>query len=137
VVLQMIRSGGLDACLARLNGTYSRRCDALCEALRAAAATTGWQFVQPSGGYFLWLRLPADVPVAALLTAAKERGAAVLDGARCCGSAEDAPTGGVADAHQHVRLCFAYLEEAELRDGVARLAAALADARGKPRLSPL
>jgi DNA-binding transcriptional MocR family regulator len=37
-----------------------------------------------------------------------------------------------------VRLCFAFLEEAELREGVARLAAALADARaGKPRLSPL
>lgn len=141
VVLQMIRSGGLDACLARLNATYSRRCDTLCDALRASAATTGWQFVPPSGGYFLWLRLPADVQVAALLAAAEAQGVAVLDGARCCGaggSAEDAPTGGVADAHRHVRLCFAYLEAAELRDGAARLAAALADARaGKPRLSPL
>lgn len=142
VMLEAIRSGGLDACLTQLNATFARRCAALCDELSAAAPTAGWHLVPPSGGYFVWLRLPADVPVAALLVAAKERGCAVLDGARCCGtggSAEDeALTGGVADARQHVRLCFAYLDEAQLRDGATRLHAALADVRAAKRtLSPL
>ena len=141
VVLEAIRSGGLDACVTRLVDTYRRRCALLCQALQASAASTGWQFKPPSGGYFLWLRLPDDVPAAALLAAARERGVGVLDGARCCGAggAADVPlTGGVADTRQHVRLCFAYLEEAELLEGAARLAAALADARAaKRRLSPL
>lgn len=141
VVLEAIRSGGLDACVTRLVDTYRRRCGVLCDALHAHAAATGWQFRQPSGGYFLWVRLPDDVPAAALLAAAGERGVGVLDGARCCGAGggADLPlTGGVADTRQHVRLCFAFLEEAELREGVTRLAAALADARAaKRRLSPL
>ena len=60
--------------------------------------------------------------------------------ARCgAGGGADLPlTGGAADTRQHVRLCFAFLEEAELREGVARLEAALTDARAaKRRLSPL
>ena len=141
VVREAIRSGGLDACVTRLVDTFRRRCGVLCDALHAHAAATGWQFRQPVGGYFLWLRLPDDVPAAALLAAASERGVGVLDGARCCGAGggADLPlTGGVADTRQHVRLCFAFLDEAELREGVARMAAALADARAaKRRMSPL
>ena len=141
VVLEAIRSGGLDACVTRLVDTFTRRCGVLCDALRASAAATGWTFRQPRGGYFLWLRLPDDVPAAALLAAARQHGVSVLDGARCCGAGggADLPlTGGAADTRQHVRLCFAFLEEAELREGVARLEAALTDARAaKRRLSPL
>jgi 2-aminoadipate transaminase len=130
VVLEALLSGGQDAHLARLTAAYARRCAVLCDALSAAAGDAGWSFVQPQGGYFVWLRLPADVAADALLAAAKARGVAVLPGARCCGVAEQAAhTGGVADAPQHVRLCFAFLEDDALREGVRRLATAVADAR--------
>ena len=135
VVLEALLSGGMDAHLEHLKHHYSRRCGVLCDALRAATADAGWSFVQPSGGYFLWLRLPPGVTGAALASAAKARALAVLDGARCCGVGEHgaAPAGGVADVAQHVRLCFALLDEAQLRDGVARLAAAVEDVRAQQR----
>jgi 2-aminoadipate transaminase len=139
VVLEALRSGAQDAYLARLTAAYSLRCGVLCDALRAAAADAGWSFRQPSGGYFVWLRLPEGVTAAALMPACKARSVAVLDGARCSGGTPEqlALMGGVADVHQHVRLCFANLDEQQLRDGVAKLAAALADARALLRAAAL
>ena len=130
VVLEAMRSGGLQQHLSFLCQTYARRCAVLCDALRAAARNTGWTFVQPSGGYFVWLRLPDDVGALALVAAAKARRVAVLAGLRCCAAAAPAPlTGGASDACQHVRLCFAYLDDAALRLGVQRLEEAVADVR--------
>lgn len=125
VALEALRSGRLDSHLRLLCSTYARRCAVLCDALRSHPV--GWSFVQPCGGYFVWLRLPTDVSVAALQAQAAGR-VAFLDGSRCASGPAPA-TGGSADAEAHIRLCFAWLEEAELVEGVARLAAAVAAVR--------
>lgn len=135
VVLEAMRTGGLDAHLGMLLSTYKRRCATLCAALRSEQATTGWEVQrQPTGGYFVWLRTPQDVPAQALVEAAAQRGVTVLDGARCCAAAlpqsqAALELGSVADVRHRVRLCFAHLEERELQEGVRRLAHAVEDVR--------
>jgi DNA-binding transcriptional MocR family regulator len=137
VVLEAMLSGSADAHLTHLTRTYAGRCAVLCDALREQQPNTRWSFMQPRGGYFVWLRLPSDVTPSALVEASKARAVAVLDGARCCSALAGPPaplTGGVADASAHIRLCFAFLEVDELREAVRRLAAAVADVRSSARL---
>jgi DNA-binding transcriptional MocR family regulator len=110
-------------------------------AAAAVAAPAAWRAAVRAAGADTDASSMLSSQRAALLAAARQHGVSVLDGARCCGAGggADLPlTGGAADTRQHVRLCFAFLEEAELREGVARLEAALTDARAaKRRLSPL
>ncbi|KAF8067364.1 aromatic-amino-acid aminotransferase 1 [Scenedesmus sp. PABB004] len=92
-------------------------CAALCEAL--AAHLPGAAFEAPHGGYFVWVTLPRGVCARELLAlAAARHGVRFVPGAVCEGG----------DAHAgSLRLSFAFYAPDELRAGVARLAAALAE----------
>jgi DNA-binding transcriptional MocR family regulator len=70
----------------------------------------------PSGGYFVWLRLPAGTDGAALRAIAKQHGVDVRHGAQF------SPTGALGN---HLRLSYAYYDDAEIVEGVARLGRAL------------
>jgi DNA-binding transcriptional MocR family regulator len=78
------------------------------------------RFTVPEGGYFLWLDLPEDVNVAKLLPAATERGVAVVAGT------DFLLTGG----EHSVRLAYSAVTPDQIEEGVARLAAAVAEVRG-------
>jgi 2-aminoadipate transaminase len=126
LVQEVLTSGGQDAHLALLRTELRARCDAMCAALRRHAVTCRWSFMEPRGGYFVWLRLPAGMDGAALTGAAKTRGVSILAGANCCAlgpSSSDSSTG-VAKVESHVRLCFAYLSVPEIERGVELLAEA-------------
>ena len=106
--------------LEELRRDYSATCDAMCDEL---AATKLFSFERPSGGYFVWARLPVGVRTAALMPVAERLGVVVLPGQVC------APTSAESAAayEGYVRLCFANVEVPEIKEGVRRLAAAVCE----------
>lgn len=58
IVREALISGAQAEYVRTLRTEYAARSAALCRALSAHAERTGWTFQCPSGGYFLWLRLP-------------------------------------------------------------------------------
>ncbi|KAK3262209.1 hypothetical protein CYMTET_28920, partial [Cymbomonas tetramitiformis] len=110
VVTEALQGGGQDRHLDLLCDEYSRRCSVLCKALDGCEA--GFQFERPTGGYFVWVGLPTGITATDLLPVAKKHEVALLPGGRCC------PDGTLHDSH--IRLCFAYLSESEIKEGVSR-----------------
>jgi DNA-binding transcriptional MocR family regulator len=70
----------------------------------------------PSGGYFVWLRLPPNVDGAVLRELGKQHGVDVRHGAQF------SPTGG---SGNHLRLSYAFYDDDDIAEGVARLGRAL------------
>jgi DNA-binding transcriptional MocR family regulator len=100
-------------------GLRERR-DAMIAALHAYLPALA-PAVTPRGGYHLWLRLPDGTDETALTAAALRRGVAVAGGRPYFPAEAPAP---------FVRVTFADTSGAEeVREGVRRLAAALADCR--------
>eukprot|EP00326_Haptolina_ericina_P041368 CAMPEP_0181257046 /NCGR_PEP_ID=MMETSP1096-20121128/50039_1 /TAXON_ID=156174 ORGANISM="Chrysochromulina ericina, Strain CCMP281" /NCGR_SAMPLE_ID=MMETSP1096 /ASSEMBLY_ACC=CAM_ASM_000453 /LENGTH=179 /DNA_ID=CAMNT_0023355345 /DNA_START=117 /DNA_END=658 /DNA_ORIENTATION=+ len=81
-------------------------------------------FIQPSGGYFVWVQLPDNVTASSLLPVAERRGVTFLPGSIC------APTASPTEYARSVRLCFAYNTAEHLVMGVKRLTAAVAEVQG-------
>lgn len=110
------------AALAAAAAAYAAR-RALALALLQGPAWRGACVEDPGGGLFLWLRLPAGIASEALLRASLLEGTAFLPGTLCYASEPD---------DRFIRLNIAAHEPALLREGLARIAAALAEftARG-------
>lgn len=95
---------------------YTARRMLALELLRAPA-WRGARAADPGGGLYLWVSLPAGISSEALLRASLLEGTAFLPGTLCCAAEPDDGC---------IRLTVAALEEARLREGLARIAAALA-----------
>ncbi|MDQ7029887.1 MAG: PLP-dependent aminotransferase family protein [Ardenticatenia bacterium] len=115
IVYEFCRRGWLDPQLERLRALYGPRLEAVCEALRQELPQAEW--VEPDGGFFVSVTLPAGVTSAALRQAASERGLVLSDGRGFF------PT--PAEGERFVRLPFCALTPEQLREGVRRLADAL------------
>jgi 2-aminoadipate transaminase len=111
VMHSMIELGLEDQCLDSLRGVYRERCAALSTALRGQLPSCS--FVEPEGGFFIWLQLPEGRTVADILEKSREHGVNFQPGTRFAG-------GGALS--NYVRLSFAYYEAAQLVEGVSRLA---------------
>jgi DNA-binding transcriptional MocR family regulator len=97
--------------LARMRELYARRRRAMVQQLKVELPKTA-RFVEPYGGFFVWLELPADVPTSALIEDAREIGLLLQPGARFS----------IAGRFGNcLRLCFARHSEARIRDGCQRL----------------
>jgi DNA-binding transcriptional MocR family regulator len=114
---ELLASGDYDGHVAALRTAYRSRRDALVAALREHLPA-GCSFVVPTGGYFVWLALPAALTGAALEPHAERHRVSFIAGARFSTSGEDG----------RVRLAFSLYDEAALAEGARRLAAAVADA---------
>ncbi|MDO5086454.1 MAG: PLP-dependent aminotransferase family protein [Comamonadaceae bacterium] len=116
---QYLAGGHLPATLARVRQVYGQRARVMGEALRAELGRA-IDFVPPQGGLFIWARLtgadgrPADGN--ALARQAIAQGVAFVPGAPFYATQPDVAT---------LRLSFATAGEADIREGVARLARAL------------
>jgi DNA-binding transcriptional MocR family regulator len=117
VVLELCRSGGLDANIEFVRGALRERRDVLVEALRAQLPEA--RFVVPGGGYFLWLDLAEGTDTGALLAEAKGEGAAFVAG----------PDFMIEGGRNSLRLSFASVPPERIPEGVARLARALEKVR--------
>lgn len=114
----MMRMGWQDEYVEWLRATFARRSATMITALRHHMPD--WvQYDVPTGGYFVWLRLPADADGAVLRSIAKQHGVDVRHGAQF------SPTGALGN---HIRLSYAFYDDIDITEGVARLGAALRSA---------
>jgi DNA-binding transcriptional MocR family regulator len=130
LVLSCLESGAQAAHLAWLRPTLQRRCGLLLSALRQhQAAGVDWSWAEPTGGYFLWLRLPQGCDATELAALAREEHrVSVMAGPQSCAT----PALGDEDSvRRHVRLCFSYVAEEEIAEGVRRLAGAVLQLSGR------
>jgi len=99
--------------VSALNRTLKGKLDCLTEALDREFGSAA-HYVNPPGGIFLWVRLPAEVDTSALAVAAAKEGIAINPGVEWSHK--------MPDSHNWLRLCFANPDKDTIREGVAKLA---------------
>jgi DNA-binding transcriptional MocR family regulator len=110
IVHQFCLSGALERSIETVREALRERAHTLCSALREELPQA--RFVPPEGGYFLWLDLPRGTDVAALFTAAAERGVQFVKGS------DFVLEGG----ESSLRLAYSGVTPEQIVEGVRRLA---------------
>lgn len=100
--------------ITRLRALLEAKCDTTVQALEEHFGTAA-EFTAPAGGIFIWVTLPEGVETKQLELAALKEGVAINPGAEW--------TVDGAQNRRRMRLCFGNPEEAQIREGIARLAA--------------
>ncbi|WP_431943573.1 PLP-dependent aminotransferase family protein [Micromonospora marina] len=118
IVHQFCVSGAIEESIRTVRSALGERSAVLAESLRRHIPEA--RFVEPDGGYFLWVELPEDVDVDRLAPAAAERGVAVVKGSDF-----------MVDGGRHaLRLAYSAVTADRIDEGVRRLAEAMAAVRG-------
>jgi DNA-binding transcriptional MocR family regulator len=118
IVHQFCLSGALDASIETVKAALRDRAHVLCEALRRELPEG--HFVEPEGGYFLWLDLPRGTDVAAMFKLAGERGVQFVKGSDFMLEGGDSS----------LRLAYSGVTPQEIEEGVTRLAEVYRDVTG-------
>jgi 2-aminoadipate transaminase len=126
LVLEYCRARRLEPHVRDLVKTYQAHRDVMVEALRREIPEA--QYHVPSGGYYLWLTLPASVDSGRLLVEALARGVRFLPARDFF--ATPGPT-------NHLRLAYSYASPAAIIEGIARLAAAIRATEGSRERRPM
>ncbi|MFK7835724.1 MAG: PLP-dependent aminotransferase family protein [Sulfitobacter sp.] len=100
--------------LIGLRARLKAKCDTALQALEEHFGTAA-EFTAPLGGIFIWVTLPEEVDTKRLEAAALKEGIAINPGAEW--------TVNGPENRRRMRLCFGHPEEADIREGIARLAA--------------
>ncbi len=111
IVYEFCRRGWLEPNIERLRQLYRPKLEATLAALQEHLHGASW--VQPEGGYFVGVTLPAGTSAAALLQRAPDVGLSLSDGRGFF-----AQGGG----DRFLRLAFPALSVPEIKQGIARLA---------------
>ncbi len=119
VMHSMLELGLVDVGLDHLRAVYAERSSVLCQALRDELPTA--HFIEPRGGYFVWLQLPPEISATQLLPIADAEGVTFHPGSRFISGDGFA---------QWMRLSFAHYDTPMLVEGVLRLARALRQVAG-------
>src|SRR5262249_34290536 len=119
IVHQFCAAGDIDRSIARVCTALAERVRLLADTLRQHVPDA--RFIEPDGGYFLWVELPTDVNVDELLPAASARGVTVVKGSDFL----------LEGGHHALRLAYSGITTDQVEEGVRRLAAAIADVRGR------
>ncbi len=119
MVSEVLKDGFIDRHVPTIRALYKSQCEAMLCALERELAGTGIQWNQPSGGMFLWLKLPAHINAIDLLPKAVARNVAFVPGAAF-----------YADNPQHntLRLSFVTASVEQIHTGIAALALTLKEA---------
>jgi len=115
IVFEYCRRGWLQKNIERLKALYRPRLDAILAGLRRHLPGAEW--IAPEGGFFVSVTLPESVDAEALRRDASTFGLALTDGRNFFPDRK---------GDNFVRLPFCALSPAELDEGVARLAKAVA-----------
>ncbi len=99
--------------VARVKGALQERSQALCAALRRELPEA--RFVDPEGGYFLWVELPEGTDGEALFAAAAERGVQIVKGTDFL----------LEGGENALRLAYSGVTVPQIEEGIARLADAV------------
>jgi 2-aminoadipate transaminase len=109
------RRGWIDEQLVRSRALYRRKCERMLAALERWMPD-GAHWTRPEGGFFSWLTLPDEADSIDVARRAGERGVGIVPGTLFF------PDGRGADT---LRLSFSMISEAEIDEGIERLAALL------------
>jgi 2-aminoadipate transaminase len=120
MVVEVMKEGFLRRHVPTIRALYKRQRDAMLAALTREMQGLDVEFNRPSGGMFLWLRLPPGVDAALLLPKAVERGVAFVPGLPFYAGEGDPRT---------LRLSFVTASEDQINTAIAALAAAIREAR--------
>jgi 2-aminoadipate transaminase len=115
IVHQFCVSGAIERSIETVKAALRERAETLCGALRRELPDA--RFVEPQGGYFLWVELPRGADVAALFDAAARRGVQFVKGS-------DFVLEGADDC---LRLAYSGVTPEEVEEGVKRLAEAYSE----------
>jgi DNA-binding transcriptional MocR family regulator len=116
IVNEFVRADGgaaFERSVARVKAALSERAQTLCTALRRELPEA--RFVEPQGGYFLWVELPEDTDGDALFAAAAERGVQIVKGTDFL----------LEGGENAFRLAYSGVTVPQIEEGVARLADAV------------
>jgi 2-aminoadipate transaminase len=113
-----VEAGRFDPGVERATAALRERCGAMAQALREHFPA-GTRFVEPEGGYFIWVDLPEGADTGHLLVEAAEAGVPYVKGADFF-----AEGGGTSS----LRLAFSAVAPDPIREGIARLGAIVARA---------
>lgn len=116
MVAEVLKDGFLDRHVPTIRALYQRQCAAMLAALEAEMQGLGVAWNAPSGGMFLWARLPAGMSAIDLLPRAVDAGVAFVPGSAFYADHPDPRT---------LRLSFVTASEAQIRTGIAALARAV------------
>src|SRR5579859_2744627 len=115
IVSEILRRDWLEGHLATLRQRYHQKRDVMLDAIKTFWPATV-RVNQPTGGFHLWCRLPAEIRARTLLReAAHDQVAFVI------GEPFHADGGG----HQHIRLSFSSPDEEQIVKGIERLGLAM------------
>jgi 2-aminoadipate transaminase len=111
IVQSALELGIQDRYLAAMRELYARRRHAMVAQLNACLPEPV-RFVEPYGGFFVWLELPAALCTSAMLESARNAGLLLQPGTRFSISGR---------YDNCLRLCFACHSEERIREGCERL----------------
>ena len=117
IVNEFCRSGALERSIETVKKALRERRDALAQALSRELPDA--TFAPPDGGYFMWVELPEDADVDALMPVAKERGVIFVKGSDFL----------LEGGRNALRLAYSGVTVDEIAEGVTRLADAYRGAR--------
>ena len=120
-------SQNFDEHVGGLSQTLHDKLDAMVEAVEREFGTTVEKMWKPSGGIFLWLKLPDRIDVTKLVAPAAKAGVVFNPGPEwSCNPSE---------SKSHLRLCFALPSKDDIRAGVAAFARVCFEETGIPEQS--
>jgi DNA-binding transcriptional MocR family regulator len=112
IVYEFCASGAIERSIETVKSALHSRVQVLAQALRSELPEAA--FVEPQGGYFMWVTLPEGTSVHELEKAASERGVAIVKGTDFL----------LEGGENTLRIAYSGVNEDQIREGVARLAAA-------------
>jgi DNA-binding transcriptional MocR family regulator len=112
IVYEFSASGAIERSIETVKAALAERAARLADSLRRELPEA--QFVEPQGGYFMWVTLPEGTDVARLFSAAAERGVAFVKGTDFL----------LEGGENTLRLAYSGVTPEQIEEGVARLAEA-------------
>jgi 2-aminoadipate transaminase len=112
IVYEFCASGAIERSIETVRTALAKRALTLSQALRRELPEA--EFIQPDGGYFMWVTLPPGTDVAKLFKAAADLGVAFVKGTDFL----------LEGGENTLRLAYSGVTEQEIDDGITRLAAA-------------
>jgi len=112
IVYEFCASGAIERSIENVRTNLAKRARTLAEALRRELPEA--EFVEPEGGYFMWVTLPQGTDVAGLFQAAAELGVSFVKGTDFL----------LEGGENTLRLAYSGVTPEQIDEGVTRLAAA-------------
>ncbi|RPI06898.1 MAG: PLP-dependent aminotransferase family protein [Ignavibacteriae bacterium] len=119
---EFLRTGKMELYIIKMREVYKRRKDTMAAAIRTFfPEEITW--LEPKGGFYIWLKLPPNIDITAVLKASIEKGAVFVIGKTFDPEGKD---------NSHIRLAYSHTPEHKIERGIQILGACLKEALKRP-----